>query len=94
MKKYEVFVEDVTSIRECMFGRYAALYNLKRVELDHIEKGLLKVILHEDLCNNPGDAAKFVSVDFMSILRDVFRKIVIRCTPVETIEHNPGQYTS
>ncbi|KMT19941.1 hypothetical protein BVRB_1g009880 [Beta vulgaris subsp. vulgaris] len=94
MKKYEVYVEDVTSIKRQMFDRCATLYNLKRAELDRIEKGLPKIALHEPLSDNESGSSKYVSVDFMSILRVVFRTLAIRCTPIETIEHNPEQYTS
>ncbi|KNA02738.1 hypothetical protein SOVF_215830, partial [Spinacia oleracea] len=94
MKKFKVFVEDVTSRRSEVFARCAGLYRLKRNELEAVEKGAPKQPMPEELCEDVDGPVKFVSVDFMSVLRAVFRKVPIFSTPIETLEHTPTQYTS
>ncbi|KAK9740052.1 hypothetical protein RND81_03G007600 [Saponaria officinalis] len=94
MKKFKIFVKDVTSSRRRSFERYAALCKLKRVELERLEKGIAKVPLNVDLSPEIGGNLHLVSVDFVTILRAVSTKIGFMCTPIETIEHSPSNFSS
>ncbi|KNA14834.1 hypothetical protein SOVF_103830 [Spinacia oleracea] len=94
MRKYKVTVEDVTSLKRQMFARCGRLFSLKRTEFQRMEQGEPKAALPEELDEVFPASAKHVSVDFMSILRAVFRTITVRSTPIETVEHAPSQFTA
>uniref|UniRef100_A0A803N6R8 Uncharacterized protein n=1 Tax=Chenopodium quinoa TaxID=63459 RepID=A0A803N6R8_CHEQI len=94
MKKYEIVVEDVTYLRKQMYDRCWQLFWFKKEELERIEKEERKVCMNEDLCLGAEDNHKKIVVDFVVILRAIFKTVEIRCTPIETIEHSPDEYTS
>ncbi|KAK9676661.1 hypothetical protein RND81_11G091900 [Saponaria officinalis] len=94
MKKFKIFVKDVTSSRRRSFERYAALCKLKRVELERLDKGMAKVPLNVDLAPEIGGNLHLVCVDFLTILRVVSRKVGFVCTPIETIEHSSSNFSS
>ncbi|KAK9673965.1 hypothetical protein RND81_12G202100 [Saponaria officinalis] len=94
MKKYNVCVKDVTSAKRKTLRRCAALYQLKHIELDRVEKRASKIPLLEEVAANSCNALKKVTVDFMSVLRAIFRKVEIHSTPIETVEHAPNEFTS
>ncbi|KNA12352.1 hypothetical protein SOVF_126670 [Spinacia oleracea] len=58
------------------------------------KKWHLRPPLYEELCEDVDSVFKSVTVDFMSVLRAVFRKVAICSTPIETLEHSPAKYTS
>ncbi|KAK9690275.1 hypothetical protein RND81_09G117600 [Saponaria officinalis] len=93
IKKFGVRVKDITSARKSMLGKCANLYNLKRLELERTEKGLEKVCVNEPL-QREYDTSGTVCVEYMSILRKIFRTVKINCTPIETVETLPGVYVS
>uniref|UniRef100_A0A803MJ22 Uncharacterized protein n=1 Tax=Chenopodium quinoa TaxID=63459 RepID=A0A803MJ22_CHEQI len=94
MKKYEIVFEDVTYLRKQMYDRCGQLFWFKKEELERIEKEESKVCMNEDLCLGAEDNHKKIVVDFVVILRAIFKIVEIRCTPIETIEHSPDEYTS
>ncbi|KAK9666366.1 hypothetical protein RND81_14G180000 [Saponaria officinalis] len=94
MKKYSVHVEDVTAIKKQIFGRCAYLYHLKRVELERVEKGVLEIPLRETFPKIVSGDSRFVSVDFVMVLRAVLKKLDICSMPIETVEQDKGQFTS
>lgn len=65
MKKYGVYVEDVTSIKTKAFVRCAAIYSLKEAKLQCVDEGLPKIALHESLSNSVCNASKPVCIDFV-----------------------------
>uniref|UniRef100_A0A803MTU9 Uncharacterized protein n=1 Tax=Chenopodium quinoa TaxID=63459 RepID=A0A803MTU9_CHEQI len=94
MKKYEIVVEDVTYLRKQMYDRCGQLFWFKKEELERIEKEEHKVCMYEDLSFEAEKNHKKIVVDFVVVLREIFRAVEIRCTPIETIDHGPDQYTS
>uniref|UniRef100_A0A803MDS9 (+)RNA virus helicase C-terminal domain-containing protein n=1 Tax=Chenopodium quinoa TaxID=63459 RepID=A0A803MDS9_CHEQI len=93
MKKYEIVVEDVTYLRKQMYDRCGQLFWLKKEDLERIEKEECKVCMYEDLHFETEDNYRKIVVDFVVILRAIFKTVEIRCTPIETIEHSPDEYT-
>uniref|UniRef100_A0A803MUX5 Uncharacterized protein n=1 Tax=Chenopodium quinoa TaxID=63459 RepID=A0A803MUX5_CHEQI len=94
MKKYGIVVEDVTYIRKQMYERCGQLFWFKKEELERIEREEPKINMYEDIPTNLGSKHKKIVVDFVVILRAIFRAVDIRCTPIETIEHSAKKYTS
>ncbi|KAK9682416.1 hypothetical protein RND81_10G072500 [Saponaria officinalis] len=94
MKKYSVHVEDVTTIKKQIFGRCAYLYHLKRVVLERVEKGVVEIPLRETFPKIVSGDSRFVSVDFVMVLRAVLKKLDNCSTPIETVEQDKGQFTS
>ncbi|XP_056694054.1 uncharacterized protein [Spinacia oleracea] len=94
MRKYKVTVEDVTSLKRQIFARCGGLFSLKRTEFQRMEQGEPKAALPEELAEVFAASVKQVPVDFISILRAVFRKITVRSTPIEIFEHSPSQFTA
>uniref|UniRef100_A0A803N2V7 Replication factor A C-terminal domain-containing protein n=1 Tax=Chenopodium quinoa TaxID=63459 RepID=A0A803N2V7_CHEQI len=89
MKKYEIVVEDVTYLRKQMYDRCGQLFWFKNEELERIKKEEHKVCMYEDLSFEAQNKHKKIVVDFVIVLRAIFRTVEIRCTPIETIEHGP-----
>uniref|UniRef100_A0A803N667 Uncharacterized protein n=1 Tax=Chenopodium quinoa TaxID=63459 RepID=A0A803N667_CHEQI len=94
MKKYEIVIEDVTYLRKQMYDRCGQLFWFKKEELERIEREEPKICIHEEVSYELESNHKKIVVDFIVILRAIFRTVDIRCTPIETIEHSPDQLTS
>lgn len=94
MKKYDIVVEDVTYLRKQMYDRCGQLFWFKKEELERIEREEPKICMHEEVSYELQNNHKKIVVDFVIILRAIFRTVDIKCTPIETIEHSSDQFTS
>uniref|UniRef100_A0A803MJ67 Uncharacterized protein n=1 Tax=Chenopodium quinoa TaxID=63459 RepID=A0A803MJ67_CHEQI len=66
----------------------------KKEELERIERDYPKICMYDDIPFGLENNHKKIVVDFVVILRAIFRTVDIKCTPIETIEHSPVRYTS
>uniref|UniRef100_A0A803M5I0 Uncharacterized protein n=1 Tax=Chenopodium quinoa TaxID=63459 RepID=A0A803M5I0_CHEQI len=94
MKKYDIVVEDVTYLRKQMYDRCGQLFWFKKEELERIERDDPKICVYDDIHSELESNHKKIVIDFVVILRAIFRIVDIKCTPIDTIEHSPVQYTS
>ncbi|KAK9666571.1 hypothetical protein RND81_14G194800 [Saponaria officinalis] len=94
IKKYSVHVEDITSTRILALKKCVELYRLKRDELENLEKGKAKKQGDNDFGILDRNSVPCVCVDYLSIVRTIFRNIEMQSTPIETVECAPGQFVS
>ncbi|KAK9698156.1 hypothetical protein RND81_08G085700 [Saponaria officinalis] len=92
IKKNSVHVEDITSTRILALKKCADLYRLKRDELENLEKGKAKKQGGNGILDR--NSVPCVCVDYLSIVRTIFRNIETQSTPIETVECAPGQFVS
>lgn len=88
----DMYILDLTSRELNDIDRSTALYNLKRVELERIEKGLARVELLENLDGQSRGFSKVLSVDYMSILEVVFKGCGILNDKLEVLEIGIGGF--
>ncbi|KAK9672680.1 hypothetical protein RND81_12G116800 [Saponaria officinalis] len=93
MTKFGVVVEDITLNKRLALQQCADYYRLKSIALEKLETS---IPTHTPCVttNNPPNPKISVSVDYMSVLRTIYRNCKISSTPVETVEHSSGVYTS
>ncbi|KAK9671400.1 hypothetical protein RND81_12G027600 [Saponaria officinalis] len=94
MKKFGVSVEDITYARNYKIQECAYLYCLKRIELEKIERGKSNVCESKEELYPNVKPCKTVTVDYMPILRQIFRKVQVKSTPIETVEKIRGKFIS
>ncbi|XP_074318893.1 uncharacterized protein LOC141655728 [Silene latifolia] len=92
-KRWGVIVEDLTFVRYRCLDRCSRLYRLKRNELEDIVKGESRGDLEENVPDSPS-RIRHVSLDYVPLLRKIFNTIAVQATPLETLRHCAGRYTS
>ncbi|KAK9740632.1 hypothetical protein RND81_03G049700 [Saponaria officinalis] len=93
VKKYSIIVEDVTYNKTLAVKKCADLYRLKRAELERKKKHRCRKGKGRAI-SRLGGIMRSVSVDYMSVVRGIFRKIEIRSTPIETVQIWPNQFVT
>ncbi|XP_074267321.1 uncharacterized protein LOC141590649 [Silene latifolia] len=92
-KRWGVIVEDLTFVRYRCLDRCSRLYRLKRNELEDIVKGESRGDLEENVPDSPS-RIRHVSLDYVPLLRKIFNTIAVQATPLKTLRHCAGRYTS
>uniref|UniRef100_A0A803MGX3 Uncharacterized protein n=1 Tax=Chenopodium quinoa TaxID=63459 RepID=A0A803MGX3_CHEQI len=77
-----------------MYDRCGELFWFKKEELERIERAEPRICMYEDSPSGLKNSHKKIVVEFVVILKAIFRTVDIKCTPIETIEHSPDQFTS
>uniref|UniRef100_A0A803MM48 Uncharacterized protein n=1 Tax=Chenopodium quinoa TaxID=63459 RepID=A0A803MM48_CHEQI len=82
IKRYDIVVEDVSALHKQMYERCGRLYGYKKEELKAIEKGKSKVNFHGDISTEIDHNQRKVVIDFLEVLRSIFRCVDDCVVPV------------
>ncbi|KAK9698415.1 hypothetical protein RND81_08G102700 [Saponaria officinalis] len=93
IKKWGILVEDLTYEQCGCLERCGQLYRLKCTELQSIVKGEDRDHLEEHVPGSPVNV-RHVFLDYMPLLRKIFRTVAVQCTALETVKHCADRYTS
>ncbi|KAK9665205.1 hypothetical protein RND81_14G097400 [Saponaria officinalis] len=86
IKKWGILVEDLTFEQCGSLQRCGRLYRLKHTELQAILKGKDMDNLEEPVPDGPTNV-RHVLLDYMPLLRKIFRTVAVQCTTLKTVKH-------
>ncbi|XP_021741140.1 uncharacterized protein LOC110707426 [Chenopodium quinoa] len=92
--EYSVQVEDLTSKEICKLERCEFLYQMKRIELESVERAGSEVPVKWPSVPNHKKRKKYVCIDYTDVLRVLALETKARVSEVETFQVKPGKFLS
>ncbi|XP_021722599.1 uncharacterized protein LOC110690063 isoform X2 [Chenopodium quinoa] len=92
--EYNIQVGDLTSKKIKKLQRCEFLYQIKRIELESMEREAGKVPVKWPDVPNQKRCKKYVCIDYMDVLRTLIVETKARVSPVETFKLGPAKFIS